>query len=174
MKIPGWLEDYEARWLAEKAHDKSLVIEFGSWCGKSSLALSCAKRLVCVDTWLGTPNDCGEHDRLISEGLRPIAEWRQNTKHLPNVIGIVGNLRDPEIEDLLKAAYGGKADLVFIDAAHDLESVTRDIWLGKSLLSRKGIICGHDYSDAHPAVKAAVKAMLPFATNPIGTIWTAS
>lgn len=174
MSVHGWLEDHESRWLAENAYNKSLVIEFGSWCGKSALALSCAKRLVCVDTWLGTPGDCGGHESLIAEGLSPIAEWRANTKHLPNVIGIAGNLRDPEVEGLLKAAYGGKADLVFIDAAHDVESVTRDIWLAKALLSRNGILCGHDYSDAHPGVKAAVKTMIPHARTPAGTIWTAS
>jgi len=95
MSPDGWLADVESKWLAEQAHDKSLVIEFGSWCGKSTLALACAKRVVCVDTWLGTPGDIGGHEQRIADGFRPIAEWREFTKHLPNVIGIVGNLRDP-------------------------------------------------------------------------------
>jgi len=174
MKPQGWLRDDESRWLAETAHNKQLVIEFGSWCGKSTLALSCAKQVVCVDTWLGTQNDPGCHKELIAGGLNPIAEWRQNTKHLPNVIGIVGNLRDPAVEELLVATYARKADMIFIDADHSLEAITKDIWLAKRLLSRDGILCGHDFHPLHPGVEAAVSTMIPYYTLPAGTIWKAS
>jgi len=172
MNPEGWLWDDEAKWLAEQAHDKSLVIEFGSWCGKSTLALACAKRVVCVDTWLGTPGDIGSHEQRITDGFRPIAEWRQFTKHLPNVIGIVGNLRDPEVEAILVSTYARKAGLIFIDAAHDVENVTKDIWLAKRLLARDGVLCGHDYHGNHPGVIQAVKTMLPYHTNPTGSLWT--
>lgn len=169
----GWLDGDESRWLAQQACTKSLVIEFGSWCGKSTLPLSCAKRVVCVDTFQGTPGDSGNHDGLIASGLSPIHEWHQNTKHLPHVIGIVGNLRDPAVEQLLVSAYGRQADMIFIDAAHDTENVTRDIWLAKRLLSADGLLCGHDYCDTHPGVITAVKTMIPYRTNPAGSIWAA-
>ena len=174
MKPHGWLADDESRWLAEQAHNKELVIEFGSWCGRSTLALACAKRVVCVDTWLGTPNDIGDPISLVANGLNPMAEWRTNTKHLPNVIGIVGNLRDPAIEELLVAAYARKADMIFIDADHSLEAVTKDIWLAKRLLARDGVLCGHDFHHNHPGVQTAVRTMIPYHTNPAGSIWTAS
>jgi hypothetical protein len=175
MKPHGWLADEESRWLAEQAHTKELVIEFGSWCGRSTLALSCAKRVVCVDTWLGTQNDhLGNHADLIANGLNPVAEWRVNTKHLPNVIGIVGNLRDPAVEEMLVASYARKADMIFIDADHSLEAITKDIWLAKRLLSRDGVLCGHDFHHNHPGVQQAVSTMLPYYTLPAGTIWKAS
>lgn len=171
--LHGWLEDDEARWLSAQAFNRDLVIEFGSWCGKSSLALCCAKRLICVDTWLGTPGDSGRHEEAISEGLSPISEWRLNTKHLPNVIGIVGNLRDPFIESLLIHCYGGKADMIFIDADHSVDAVTKDIWLAKQLLRKGGILCGHDYHSNHPGVVAAVSTLLPHRKIAAGSIWTA-
>lgn len=169
----GWLEDDEARWLSSQAYDKELVIEFGSWCGKSSLALAAARRLVCVDTWIGTPNDVGNHSQLIDDGLSPISEWRSYTRHLPNIVGIVGNLRDPFVESLLVASYKGKADMVFIDADHSVDAVTKDIWLAKGLLKKGGILCGHDYHHSHPGVVAAVSTLLPHRKIAAGTIWTA-
>jgi len=174
LKVHGWLDDDESKWLAEQAHTKSLVIEFGAWCGRSTLVLSCAKQVVCVDTWLGTPNDIGDHGTLMANGLNPMAEWRTHTQHLPNVIGIVGNLRDPAIEELLVATYARKADMIFIDADHSIESVTKDIWLAKRLLARDGVLCGHDFHDHHPGVQTAVRTMIPYHTNPAGSIWKAS
>jgi hypothetical protein len=174
MKPHGWLADEESRWLAEQAHTKELVIEFGSGCGLSTLVLSCAKRVVCVDTWLGTPGDIVDHGTLMASGLNPMTEWRTHTQHLPNVIGIVGNLRDPAIEELLVATYARKADMIFIDADHSLEAITKDIWLAKRLISRDGVLCGHDFHHHYPGVQQAVSTMLPYYTLPAGTIWKAS
>jgi hypothetical protein len=75
---------------------------------------------------------------------------------------------------MLVAAYARKADMVFIDADHSLDAITKDIWLAKRLLSRDGVLCGHDFHDNHPGVQQAVKTMLPYHTLPAGTIWKAS
>lgn len=48
-------------------------------------------------------------------------------------------------------------DLVYIDAAHDLESVRNDIKAWLPHIRKDGIICGHDYDDPqYPGVKIAV------------------
>lgn len=50
-----------------------------------------------------------------------------------------------------------KADLVFIDAAHDYDSVKADIEAWEPLVKPGGILCGHDYADYCPGVVEAVK-----------------
>jgi hypothetical protein len=47
-------------------------------------------------------------------------------------------------------------DIVFIDAAHDYESVKGDILIWLSRVKPGGIVCGHDYCDYYPGVKKAV------------------
>jgi len=145
MSLPVWLDDDESKWLAEQAHTKDLVIEFG---GKATLALSCAKRVVSV-----------------------ASECNTDTKHLPHLITIVGNLRDHAVEELLTAGYARQADMIYIDAEHTLDSVTKDIWLAKRLLAPQGILCGHGFCDSSPGIQSAVSTMLPYYSLPAGTIW---
>ena len=49
-----------------------------------------------------------------------------------------------------------KADFVFIDAAHDYDSVKADIEAWQPLVKPGGILCGHDYADYCPGVVNAV------------------
>jgi len=42
---------------------------------------------------------------------------------------------------------GGKVDLVFVDAAHDLENKRRDTEIAFELLSENGVILWHNYAD---------------------------
>ncbi len=47
-------------------------------------------------------------------------------------------------------------DFVYIDAAHDKESVTNDISTWYPKVKKGGVISGHDYSRKHPGVITAV------------------
>lgn len=47
-------------------------------------------------------------------------------------------------------------DLVFIDAAHDFESVAQDIDVWYSHLKDGGLMCGHDFQHKFPGVERAV------------------
>jgi predicted O-methyltransferase YrrM len=60
-------------------------------------------------------------------------------------------------EEAVKLIPDGYLDLVFIDANHEYSHIRKDIdkWIPK--VKTGGIIAGHDYSDAHPGVKQAVK-----------------
>lgn len=49
------------------------------------------------------------------------------------------------------------ADFIYIDGAHDYQSVVQDINAWMAMLSHNGIIAGHDYDDEHPGVMAAVQ-----------------
>jgi hypothetical protein len=50
----------------------------------------------------------------------------------------------------------GKLDLVFIDAAHDYESVKKDIRLWWPLIRDGGMLVGHDWNHKWPGVERAV------------------
>ena len=54
------------------------------------------------------------------------------------------------------AAESGMADLVFIDAQHDYESVRRDLVAWNPKVRPGGIFCGHDYNGNHKGVIRAV------------------
>lgn len=71
-----------------------------------------------------------------------------------NLVSYSGQF-DLMIMDSAEAAnYFDSVDFVFIDAAHDYDSVKKDIlaWLPKT----KGVIAGHDYIPTYPGVMGAV------------------
>lgn len=151
-KIPGWTTVDELRWLAQTADGLPLVVEFGAWCGRSSVALSSAGLVISVDTWGGSP----EHRRTIEAGLNPWKEWCENTGEFRNIVPYRCDLARPD--DLVEfVSSRGGADLVFVDAAHDHESVARDIRTAKAMVRSGGVVCGHDYMTADwPEVTLAV------------------
>jgi hypothetical protein len=169
--VDGWLSPEEAGWLTEAGLNSRLAIEFGAWCGRSTLCLSSAEQLVSVDTWLGSPLDPSQ-DKIAS-GLRPVDRWRSLTESLPNVVGLIADLRSQTAMEVLTSAYGGRCDLVFIDANHGYANVSRDIRLARSLLQPGGILCGHDYSENHPGVVRAVDELVPGHSISAGSVWFA-
>ena len=168
LTIQGWMSKAELRWLSEQAAGSQLVIEMGAWCGRSSVALSAAERVVCVDTWRGSP----EHAETIAGGFAPLAQWQMATDRYPNLTGRVCDLSSPADVAALVDDYAGLADMVFVDAAHDYVSVCRDIVTARQLLAPGGLLCGHDLHPTWPDVRRAVEDCTPgFAVVPETTIW---
>lgn len=169
----GHMGDGELQWLHDTAEGLPLVIEFGSWCGRSSLALASAQKLICVDTWLGSPGE--ECERDVAEGrIDPWAEWRKNLRPMVTagvVFAAPGDLRNVGFTADLVRTYGASADMVFIDASHDEASVRDDIALARKLLAPGGILCGHDYGGSWTGVKAAVDALVKNPFVAVGSIW---
>jgi predicted O-methyltransferase YrrM len=130
--VEGWLLPSEGRALADLARGKR-VLEVGSYCGRSTICLAqTADAVVSVDPHDGraTPRPKSTYDTLKDNldryGLR-------------NVKALVGTLSDGTAEFL------SDFDLVFIDGAHDLESVRSDIRRALPLLSPGGLLAFHDY-----------------------------
>lgn len=170
---PGHMGEDELRWLHSACEGKGLVIEMGSWRGRSSLAMASAKRLVCVDSWLGSPGEECEQDVLAGR-IDPWKEWQRAI--LPatedcNIIAERGDLWEVEFRHRLIDRYGATADLVFIDASHDEQSVREDIALALQILKPDGVLCGHDYGGSWTGVKAAVDVMVKSPRVVVGSIW---
>lgn len=129
--VDGWLLPQEGRALYDLARDKG-VLEIGSYCGKSTICLAqSARSVVAVDPHdgSGTP--------------KPRDTWMEFNANLDHygVAAIVIPWRG-RMADLYP---DGTVDLVFIDGAHDLDSVRQDIESARRFLKPDGLIAFHDY-----------------------------
>lgn len=138
-KISGFMDRGDLIWLANIAKHKNTVVEFGSWMGRSSVALaSFCQRLICVDTFCGSPNDItGE----LAKANNIYDRFKKNTEGYN--IEVVAMPIDKATEFIFNN-YGPIVDLIFIDANHSYKNVCNDILCARSLVNKDGIICGHD------------------------------
>ncbi len=111
------------------------MIEIGSHQGISTeVFLLNVARVVAVDPWEGD-------DKTYSEFMDRCGSY-------PNL-----EVNRDKSPNALKH-YGCEFDFCYIDAAHDYESVSRDILAVAKLILPDGYIGGHDYGT--PSVMAAV------------------
>lgn len=148
--VDGWLTRAEGEKLYEHAAGKR-VLEIGSFCGKSTICLAqSATEVVSVD-----PHD----GRCLVTPRDTWAEFAHNLlryKARDRVRPYRGVARE------FAASYEGEPfDFVFIDGAHDYESVKSDIETAQSLLAPGGLIAFHDYqSMVDPEVTRAVNELV--------------
>lgn len=127
--IIGWLLPEEGMALAELATGKR-VLEIGSFCGLSTVCMArTAEHVTAVDYFDGRGTAVrGDCKAMFDESLRRHAVTDKVTACHPEA-------------DLPYSEY----DLVFIDGAHDLDSVRADIQRALSVISDDGLIVFHDY-----------------------------
>lgn len=130
-------EECEA--LAELAKGK-LVLEMGSWKGRSTIAMaSVAKRVFSVDTHENV--NIGELPNTYREFMKNLVRYGVDHK----ILCYVGRFED--IVPKLHRPF----DLVFIDGDHSLLAVARDTDLALKALTPytspypRGVIAFHDY-----------------------------
>lgn len=166
MKISKAGFDYAALYdrAVETAPEGSVFVEVGCWLGRSAAYLASKIResgkridLYCVDHGFGSP---GGKDYPLHE---PVLLANGG-----NVAGrLAANLRDCGLDDVATviAARSVRASrlfgdrtlqFVFVDAAHDKESVTNDLAAWWPKVTTGGTIAGHDYDDHWPPVVEAV------------------
>jgi predicted O-methyltransferase YrrM len=136
--IDGWMTRTELDWLYAKACEMESAVEVGSWEGRSSHALlsGCKGTVWCVDHFKGSPSEINEtHKRATEEDISKL--FSDNVGHFQNLI-----LMKMESTQAAKMFLDKSVDMVFLDGAHDFESINADIkaWLPKA----KKLICGHD------------------------------
>lgn len=156
----GWYSNGPQLKALIDLHHVKTVIEVGSYLGQSTIHLAeCLPEegvVYAVDHWLGSP----EHQEgEWAEGSVPLGslyhQFLSNiiSKHLTQKI-------IPLRMDSLTAAKNLKmtADLIYIDAAHDTESVFQDLSAWYLHLNQGGVLCGDDWE--WPSVQKGVKRFM--------------
>lgn len=150
-EIDGWC-DYKALYyaIAECLPDGGTFVEIGSWQGQSAVTI-CQRlqdmgkkaKVHCVDTFEGEKNQPAHIEIVQSLGGSTFGKFCENI-----TAAGVADMISPVTGDSADSAAlfeDGSLDGVFIDAAHDYDSVVRDVaaWFPK--VKPGGIIAGHDY-----------------------------
>lgn len=180
--IDGWFNEDEMEWIGSQVQALpigAVVVEVGSWKGRSSRAIADnlpeGAKLYCVDTFTGSSGEPDAHatakDR---EGDDVFMSFFHNLHdHLD--AGRVMPVRMMSIH-AAETLNNLRPDLIFIDAAHDHESVKQDIEAWLPLLKEGGLFCGHDYYAEGEGlywigVRQAVEEKFPNVEKSATSIW---
>lgn len=157
--IPGQTAREELQWLAKLARGSDSWTELGAFCGRSMLAVGLSLRngalLQIVDHRLGD---------WMRRGITLWDTYAELTQQRPDLR--ITLHRGNSAESALRLA---RTRVVFVDAAHDYESVLADVAAWKD---RCRILCGHDYD--RDDVQRAVAVHCSDVTTPVGRLWMAS
>lgn len=161
--------------FVQDLEDVHTVVEFGSWYGKSTVAMALSAQragrkgfqVYAVDTWLGSAENWCREDGLNSRAALLLDESgrpRFYHKFLRNVhrSGVRNLITPLSMTTQCAAEYlpyiGVEADLVYIDAAHDFYDVVQDVRRASRICKEGGVLCGDDY-EHEPEVAQAVAAV---------------
>lgn len=194
LKIQGWMQPAELEWLAKQASTRKLIVEVGSWLGRSTRAMADNLQpgavLYAVDTWEGTPGpgECAERligkpkDWLLQEFIRNIGDDLLHRK-VSDDKDYIYTVRPHQAASVEGARYlcggGGNSgcysirpDMIFLDAGHNYEDVKADLEAWAPYLAPGGLLCGHDFGGSFPGVSRAVREKYPTANKVgAGSIW---
>lgn len=139
-----------------------IMIELGTWLGMSTRSIASQIPDGCifytVDHFLGS-NEAA-HQIQNADKIPLLYE-----KFLSNVIhaGLCHKIRPLRMTTLDAAEYFKKnqikADIIYVDASHDFDSVYKDLVTYLPLLNDEGILCGDDWGwgDDLPVQRAVIK-----------------
>jgi hypothetical protein len=134
----GWFSKWHYKLIVPLVKDKKLVLELGSWYGKSTrawLANSNAK-VICVDTWQGSiEHDGMDLSKLYDTFIKNQSEWKDRVYPVRM-----------KTEDGLKEIKncGINPDFIYIDASHQYEDVYSDVKFCYESF-KNALICGDDW-----------------------------
>lgn len=167
-EIPGWCNYGDLYDAAVDHFPGGTLVEVGTFVGQSLAYLGQAVkrsgkpfRVVGVDHCTGSGIELGTDHHAPQMARGTFA----GNLHANLIACGVADAVDVLIAPSTRAAAhfaDGSVDFVFLDAAHDYESVCADIraWLPK--VRPGGWLCGHDYQDPPwPGVVRAVNELLP-------------
>ena len=149
--VEGWLDFDEGKELWRLSHGKR-VLEIGSYCGRSTVCIAqSAREVIAVDPHdgRGTPSPQPTLDKMVANLDRYGVLDKVSIHHSTETID-------------------GEYELIFIDGAHDFESVRRDINHAFTVIAPGGMLAFHDYrSPRDPGVTAAVDELIAHGGEPL-------
>ena len=181
--LQGWGSDHPLlREVITKCRP-TVIVEVGSWKGASAIhmasvckELSLDTQIICVDTWLGSP----EHFLGQEAGWRKSLLLRNGFPQLyftflSNVVRAgVFDMITPLPSTSENAAYilkrkGIRADFVYVDAAHEEQPAYRDFADYWDLLTDDGVLVGDDYIAWEGVTRAARRFAIDVQRPLVGT-----
>src|ERR1019366_545604 len=168
QQIEGWLSDVEAEALFRISHDYvpedcPVVVELGSWKGKSSVMIAAgllgkkSPRLYCVDSFDATGDAVSEpiYKGLAKQEVSLQVQFERNVSCLSHIVTpIRGYTRE------VAQSWSTPLDFLFIDASHDYEDVLNDFRKWSPFIRVGGIIAFHDVSSGWPGPSRVVEENL--------------
>jgi len=149
--IDGFILNDELWWLALSAQRCQIVIEVGSWHGRSSCAIADnlppKARLFCIDTWQGSisERETNHASAALLDGDHAFDQFCRNMfDHIATGRVIPLRMHSHHAAKLLMER-SVRAELIFIDAGHEQDEVRSDIYDFLPLRAQGGILSGHDY-----------------------------
>lgn len=164
-QILGWMTELELLWLAEQAQRHKVIVEVGSYLGRSTRALAdnTSGIVYAVDDFYG-PRDVTVYGReyILDE-------------FMSNMAGLEGRLHviQKDHSKLETSDFPQRPDMVFIDGEHTAEAVSRDVEFWLENTSPGALLCGHDYGQpAFPGIEEVVNNLFPnVSVAPNTSIW---
>ncbi len=144
-KVEGWLTDKEGETLynlAKNCKGNGVIVEIGSWKGKSTIWIASGSKsgnkvkVYAIDPHTGS----SEHQKE-GEKIYTFEEFKKNIKNAK-----VDDIVVPLVKTSEDAAknFDEPIELIFIDGAHEYESVKLDFDLWFPKVINGGIMAFHD------------------------------
>ena len=124
-QIKGWMDLCDMKWLFNQSlkMKNSVIVEIGSWQGKStSSILSAMDRnnvIYCIDTWKGTQGENGFYNDVNVA----FENFKKNIEKFNKKVNII---KEDSIS-ALKYFEKESIDWLFLDADHSEEAAIKDI-----------------------------------------------
>ena len=144
-KVDGWLSNREGPLLytlAKNCRGRGAIVEIGSWKGKSTIWLGNGSKagnknmIFAIDPHTGS----SEHKELYNN-VSTFEEFKKNIENAGVADAITPIVRTSE--DAVKE-FAAPVELIFIDGAHEYESVKLDFELWFPKVIEGGIMAFHD------------------------------
>jgi predicted O-methyltransferase YrrM len=138
---------------------RTVVVEVGSWVGRTAIAMADAGALVyCVDTWEGSDDPADDTQGVVGRLGGPRRVFEAFARNVGDrLMRSVFPCRGPST--LWAGVWPAKVDLVFIDGDHREEAVRADIQAWFRHVRPGGVLAGHDLG-VYPGVEPAVRGLL--------------
>lgn len=187
--IDGWLSVDEAIALFELARslpgERPVVVEIGSWQGKSSVVLAkglrgkAGARLHCIDPFDGSATDAsaGEYASKLAAGSQPLRDAFTANLAAAGVLQLVTALAGRSHD--FAPTFTTPIDLLFLDGDHAHDAVARDVREWAPKIRPGGLLAMHDVQHpVHDGPRRVVGELLardPFWTDirTVDSMWIA-
>ena len=176
--VPGFTENWFPQQSREVLADlvravvevDGLIVEIGSWEGRSTVAMANAahpRSVKAIDTWEGSP---GEISADLAARRDVFARFHANINHYTRGNVDVYRMGWRQWMDRWDLFPEVRFALVFIDAEHTYTEVRDNIKAVLPLMSPGGIVCGDDQH--HPPIRQALDEIFGLDTlETAATLW---